>query len=77
MSWQDAVIGIGQFLFTLALIPSILGDEKPARATCAMTAATLFVFTGAYWSMNLWLSAASCALCGTCWSVLLFQKRAK
>jgi hypothetical protein len=76
MIWQDWTIAIGQFLFALALLPSIYSIEKPALWTCFMTASLLFVFGGVYFSLGLYIAVLSVLLCGAMWSVLLFQKRA-
>ena len=75
MTWQDVVIGIGQFVFTLALLPSIVSDDKPAKLTCLITAAMLVFFSFTYATLDMWLSSGSCALCGFCWCILLFQER--
>lgn len=75
MIWQDVVIGIGQFVFALALVPAIVSEEKPPRSTCAMTGGLLAVFAMVYATLDLWLATLACAICATCWLVLMIQKR--
>src|SRR3954465_1588288 len=73
MSWQDWVIGVGQFLFALALVPAIRASEKPPLSTCALTAALLMAFCAAYASLGLWLAASSVALFSGMWTALARQ----
>jgi hypothetical protein len=76
MIWQDVVIGVGQFLFAVALVPSIMNTyDKPAKPTCSMTAAVLLVFSSTYATLSMWAAASSCLICAAGWSVLWFQKR--
>ena len=78
MTWQDFVIGTGQLLFSLALLPTLLNPyEKPPRSTCALTSAVLFLFAVTFLTLQLWWGAAMAALCATCWFVLLLQPRLK
>ena len=75
MTWQDIVIAVGQLLFVLALIPSLVTVLKPPRLTCALTGTVLLLFSGTFLSLGLWYSAATAFACGTCWLVLFFQDR--
>jgi hypothetical protein len=50
MIWQDVVMTVGQFLFFVALIPTIKADEKPKTSTCAMTAAVLTAYIPTLWT---------------------------
>lgn len=75
MTWQDAVIAVGQALFAAALVPALLGTQKPPRSTCALTGLTLLAFAAAYGSLDLWGSASAASVCGVLWLVLLWQQR--
>ena len=73
MIWQDIVLGAVQWGFALALIPSIIGQDKPALLTSALTAAGLFTLAATVTTLGLWLGAASAATCGLGWAVLAYQ----
>lgn len=75
MTWQDAVVAVGQALFAAALIPAVLGAQKPPRSTCALTGFTLLAFAAAYGSLALWWSAGVASICGALWLTLLWQQR--
>lgn len=74
---QEIFIMVANFLFALALIPSIRGKSKPPRSTCAWTAALLYGCAASLASLGLWLAAAGAVICGIAWTVLLVQKRGK
>jgi len=74
MSWQDWVLGVGGFIFSVALIPSIISKDKPSAKTSLMTASILTVYLLVYISLNLWLACLSGALSAACWWILFFQK---
>lgn len=75
MTWQDVVLGIGQFLFTLALLPALRSRAKPPRSTCVLTGGLLVLFAITYASLALWLGALACALCASAWLALAAQRR--
>lgn len=75
MMWQDIVIMCACFSFALALIPSIRGPNKPARATCAMTVIALTAVAVCFGTLGLHLALASEITGITAWGILLFQKR--
>lgn len=54
MIWQDIVPLVGNIVFTLALIPSIVSKEKPHRLSCGLTAGILLTYVFTFWSINLW-----------------------
>jgi len=41
MIWQDILMMIGGFGFALALIPSVIGKDKPEKSSCAITGGIL------------------------------------
>lgn len=75
MIWQDIVIMFSCFGFSLALIPSIRGKNKPARLTCLMTALLLTTIAVCFGSLKLYLAMVSEITAVIAWSVLLFQRR--
>lgn len=74
MVWQDIIFTVGGMVFTVALIPSILGKNKPAFFTSIVTAATLTVFSFAYFSLGLMFSSAAVATTSIAWYILAAQK---
>jgi len=75
MIWQDIVIMIGVFGFSFALIPSILGKHKPAKSSCALSAALATMILICFASLGLWLSVVAEMVSVTTWLILLIQKR--
>lgn len=75
MTWQDITIGIGQFMFAVALIPAIRDPRnKPPISTCMATFILLIVFAFAYSSMQMWITTASVLLCACGWFALAWQQ---
>ena len=76
MHWQDIIITIGSLIFIAALIPTVLGKEKPALMTSFPTSAVLLVYAGVYLSLHLWFSSATTAAMAILWLVLGLQRLA-
>ena len=74
MPWQDKVIAIGQWLFVIALIPTIKARDKPALSTSLMTGTILGVFAFTFTTLSLWISALSTLLVSGMWFILALQK---
>lgn len=74
MHWQDLVITVGQIIFVLSLLPSILSKNKPALLTSSITALILYIFTFVYITLSLYFAAISVAATAVGWSVLAYQK---
>jgi hypothetical protein len=74
MIWQDWVFGIGGFLFSLALIPTIRAKEKPSIASSVMTGSILTAYLMCYATLGLWIGFASGVLTASAWFVLAIQK---
>lgn len=72
--WQDAVLTVGSVIFILALLPSILGEDKPAAWTSLTTAAVLYVFAAVDLTLGLKFTAFTTAVTATLWVTLLIQK---
>ncbi len=74
MHWQDIVISVGQYIFALALLPSIFSADKPALSSSVLTAVVIIVFGATYVTLGMWSSAIASAVLALGWSVLAFQK---
>lgn len=74
MAWQDIIIAAGQWVFLLALLPSIFGKDKPALATSIATSVVLAVLAFTYATLSLWVSTISGILVSSAWLVLAVQK---
>jgi hypothetical protein len=72
--WQDIIISAGGVFFTVALIPSLIGKNKPAVGTSVPTSIILFVMILTYASLGLWMSAVMNAVMCFLWAVLAFQQ---
>jgi hypothetical protein len=77
MSWQDIVVGIGQALFAIALIPALRSLHKPPRSTCILTGTILLIFSATFATLDLKWGSATAAVCGALWLVLWWQQRKK
>ena len=71
--WQDKVFTIGSLLFTLALIPTLLGDAKPEIWTSLMTSSVLAVYAYTFYSLKFWYSMSTTILTTLCWFILAIQ----
>jgi hypothetical protein len=75
MTWQDGAIAACQLVFVIALVPAVLGQEKPPRSTCALTGAPLLVTATALATLELWWAASTMYACAALWWTLFFQGR--
>jgi hypothetical protein len=73
--WQDYVLAISYVVFNVALIPSIVGKDKPSLKTSAITATFQVPCFVVYLSLSLWFSAALAALNFSLWMTLAVQKK--
>ena len=74
LAWQDVVISLGGYIFLIALIPSILSKDKPARSTSILSGGVLLVFAFTYATLDLWSSMISTSLLSVGWLFLGWQK---
>lgn len=74
MEWQDIVLSVGSWIFTIALIPSVLSKDKPALSSSLMTGSVLVVYAVTYLTLSLWTAAASTVLVAGVWFTLAVQK---
>jgi hypothetical protein len=74
MAWQDIIIAGGQWIFLLALLPSIFGKDKPALTTSILTSVVLAILAFSYATLSLWISTISAMLVSSAWLTLAVQK---
>jgi hypothetical protein len=72
--WQDVVIGIGQWIFVFALIPSILSEDKPNKLTSFLTAGVMSAFAVAFGTLHMVMSTVSALVVAIAWWILFIQK---
>jgi 4-hydroxybenzoate polyprenyltransferase len=77
MSWQDPVLFICQIIFTLSLLPSVFGKEKPAFLTSIITFLTLTVLVFTQYTLHLYFGAAGAFTTAVLWFILAYQKYKK
>lgn len=71
---QDIIISVGNMIFAVSLLPSIVSDKKPNKFTSLSTAITLFVFCGTFATLNMEFSAVMSWINGSLWSILFGQQ---
>ncbi|MFA5997287.1 MAG: hypothetical protein WC791_02235 [Candidatus Paceibacterota bacterium] len=74
MIWQDWVFGIGTIIFAIALLPSVLGKDKPAVSTSVTTGAILILYSFTQASLSLWFASIASVVAGALWFILAVQK---
>ena len=76
MEWEEAVISTGSLLFSIALLPTVLGKEArvPWR-TSLLTAIVLTAYIPAFWSINQPYSAGTSCLTAASWWFIFFRRR--
>lgn len=75
--WQDIVLFILQMLTSVALVPTLLGKDKPEKTTSLFTSFVLLAMAFIYLTMQLSYASASAAVAGILWMVLFFQQARK
>ena len=73
--WQDHLMMVVGYVFGFALLPSVLGKNKPERWTCLMTFMGLVAIAVAVGSLGLWLTFIANIFTAIMWLVVLVQKR--
>lgn len=71
--WQDAVFAMGEIVFMVSLIPSVLAHRAPAPVTCGATAAFLMTFLAVHISYRLWFTFCLTCVTITLWWILFLQ----
>ena len=77
MHWQDIVLSVGQYIFVIALLPSVFGKDKPALSSSLLTGTVLGVFTVVYATLGLWNSTIASTLVTATWFLLAWQQYRK
>lgn len=67
------MLSVGSWVFTIALIPSVLSKDKPALSSSAMTAVVLTGYVVVYITLSLWAAASTLLVAGM-WYTLAVQK---
>ena len=73
MKWQDAVFALGEIVFMIGLIPSLISEDKPSAITSVMTGVMLCGFLTVHASYKLWIAFTLCAVTAGLWFVLAGQ----
>lgn len=77
MQWQDIILTAGIIVMNLALIPSILGNDKPQLSTSITTAAVLAIFAAVYVTLDLWFATVAAIINSSLWVILAYQRYSK
>lgn len=73
--WQDQVLAVVQWIFAVALLPTILHKEhKPTLTTCALNAVLMVVVIYTYYTLKLTNSVLAGSVLGAAWGILAFQR---
>lgn len=75
--WQDLVFSVGSVIFAIALLPSVLGPDKPDSRTSFLTGGILLVYVVAFATLGLWYAALTDAVVAVLWLILWGQKVAE
>lgn len=72
--WQDVVLAICQLAFVPAMVPTLLGPDKPALSTSVMNAVIVTTIATTMATLGLWFAVSTAALIALIWAVLAVQK---
>lgn len=72
--WQDYALMIVQVFFCLTLIPMLFAREKPPLISSIPTGVSLLISAAVFFTLSLWLAAASQAVVGLQWLWLAVQR---
>lgn len=73
MKWQDAVFALGEIVFMIGLVPSLVGPDKPSWVTSILTGLMLCGFLTVHASYKLWTAFVLCTVTACMWFVLAWQ----
>lgn len=74
MHWQDIVLSAGQIIFTVSLLPTVLGRDKPAFSTSLITGIVLTIFIFTQITLSLYFTAAGTTTTAALWLIIAYQK---
>lgn len=72
-AWRDILFATGSWVAVGSLIPTLISDKKPPKATSLPTAAILAVYAGMYLDMGLVGAFASTLVLAILWMTLFLQ----
>lgn len=72
-NWQDIVLSISVLAFNVALIPSLIGKQKPRIATSLITTLFLIPQVIVFYSLALWYSFVMALINAGLWFSLSLQ----
>ena len=75
MMWPDIVLGVGGFLLSVALLPTVFSKYPPHRVTCLFTGIILLSFSAAMIETELFLGATALIIQSSIWFYLLMKER--
>jgi len=74
-TWQDWVVTVVQFWFTVALIPTLRHPtNKPTLSTSLQNGVLLFVLSATLATLHLTIGSIACAINAICWCILAYQR---
>lgn len=73
MPWQDIVFAAGTAFFSLALIPTLISRQYPAKATCIMSTLILCLFAVADATLGLWLASFLAVINASLWCYMAIK----
>ena len=73
-TWQDWIFSAGQIVFFLALLPSVLSQDKPHLYSSLLTGIILSIFTITFWTLELTWSSVTSGVVAATWLTLAYQK---
>lgn len=71
--WQDLVFFIGEIVFLVGLLPSVIADNPPSPWTSFPTAFMLFCFMVVHASFKLWFTFSLTWITAALWVILGIQ----
>ncbi len=72
--WQDTVIALCQLAFLPSMLPTLLGNDKPALTTSALNAVIVSIIVLTFVTLELWFSVITGAITASIWAILAVQK---
>jgi hypothetical protein len=72
---QDLIFSLGGIIFMVALIPSLVSENKPNYKTSILTSIVLYTFSITYISLDLTYSSIVSFITATLWLILFYQSR--
>ena len=78
MIWQDALLAMCGFGFSIALLPNLLNKKTQIPLfSSVLTGSLLTAMIVAFFSLELWLTVVSTSLTATSWWLLAIFRRVK